>query len=75
MPIYEFQCNRCGNTQEEICTSMKRKPRKVECSCGCRMVPIMSSPAISKLAGTPPSMWKPLKKSKPKSYVPDPAGK
>lgn len=64
MPIYEFECSKCGDIFEKICNS---KVVVTICSnCGCAAKKIMSTVNFKcdKFA------YKPLKKSRPKSYVP-----
>lgn len=73
MPIFEYQCGSCGKIREYFSfKSKEQEPIFLICRCGADMERIMSVPAISKLADAPPANWQPLKKSKPKSYVPDP---
>lgn len=75
MPIFEYQCKKCGRVRDRLVFRNLNDPQGCICECGTSMIRIMSVPAIAKLADAPPANWQPLKKSKPKSYVPDPISK
>jgi len=42
MPVYEFECPRCGKEEERICAIGEG----ATCLCGCRMERLLSSVAI-----------------------------
>lgn len=64
MPIYEFECSKCGKVFEKICKAGREWTNCPDCDYYSKKIISAVNFKCDKYA------HKPLKKSRPKSYVP-----